>query len=387
MSRKFSKGLQHDSVTGLPKQEDLDQLHDLISSNLKPTGLKTPNRKIVSPDAAKDDEVYELTPNPPAFHSEELAEDMIKVYADALKTNDPLPAGELSVFLKTEAKIGSIEISTRNLELESDAMAGLTNQEYLDIQNGLIPPKSVTTSVVPEISTYGHLAAFVHNDKDLHYQVAYHKLLNLNTPFNKSATRDDNSRHWADFVWFNAPYHCRLMSEVLHKSLIFAWKSKFTYNLPRPEVYGYVLENHPDELLHSHLIKNSPEGQAYFNQFGTYLLKQYYPEGSPAHPSFPQGHQSVAFGVCFVLRYIYDTDADFVVDGVTYNVGEELKKLAYNIAYARTYAGVHYYCDTDSAIEAAEANAAKIIREINKEYGYEVNTHTVIGATGKVYTV
>lgn len=385
-NKVFTKGFLHDEDLNV-SEHDLKDLTEAVAQGYRPTGLKTPNRKMVSPEIGRRQIGFSNTPKPPEFESERIADDYIKCLEYALKRDDLLPEGYLSEFLQADAQVGAAKIKMTDLKLETSADAGLTKEDLLDIQNGLVPKTKVKSYKAKKISTYADLGSFVHDDKDVQYQVAYHNLKKT-APLHRDSNKHDSDKDWGNFVWWNAPYHCRLIAQVLHSSLIFAWQSKYKFMFPRPEYYGYLLENKEEELPFAKKIKESEIGKKYFDKYGTWQLSQMYPEGSPTHPSYPQGHQSVAFGVGLVLRYIFDTDADFkAADGTEKNVGEEISKLSYNVAYARTIAGVHFLCDTDDCIEAAEENAVKIIKQINKEYPFDVNTRNVIGATGKRYSI
>jgi hypothetical protein len=94
-----------------------------------------------------------------------------------------------------------------------------------------------------------------------------------------------------------------------------------------------------------------------FEKYGTYLLPQAFPEGSPTHPAYGSGHATVAGAGTTVLKAWFDESyvlTDPVVptpDGtalVAYTgpdadrltLGGELNKVAANIASARNMAGM-----------------------------------------------
>jgi hypothetical protein len=56
----------------------------------------------------------------------------------------------------------------------------------------------------------------------------------------------------------------------------------------------------------SNVILNSTGLQQSFNPYGTWLLSQAFPEGSPTHPSYPTG-RGVVGGACItVLKFFFD---------------------------------------------------------------------------------
>ena len=104
---------------------------------------------------------------------------------------------------------------------------------------------------------------------------------------------------------------------------------------------------------------------------------QAYPEGCPAHPSYPAGHATVA-GACVTMLKAFFKE-DYVIpnpvvtdpDGLalkpfhgTLTLGDELNKLASNIAMARNLAGVHWRSDSIEGIRLGEAVAIGILQDI-----------------------
>ena len=118
-----------------------------------------------------------------------------------------------------------------------------------------------------------------------------------------------------------------------------------------------------------------------FSQYGSFLLPQAYSEGSPTHPSYPAGHGAVAGSCVTVLKACFKED--FVlpepviasVDGSTLEpyqgddltVGNELNKLANNIAIGRNFAGVHYRQDGVQGLFCGEQQAISLM--INTKEG------------------
>jgi hypothetical protein len=116
-----------------------------------------------------------------------------------------------------------------------------------------------------------------------------------------------------------------------------------------------------------------------------YLLSQMFPEGSPAHPSWPSGHATVAGACVTVLKAIFD-DCHFVIDpnsppadpqpyvsnGQPLNMGDELDKLASNIAFGRDFAGVHYRSDGEHGILLGEEVAIRYLQDHLREYREEI---------------
>ena len=107
-----------------------------------------------------------------------------------------------------------------------------------------------------------------------------------------------------------------------------------------------------------------------------------YPEGCPAHPSYPAGHAVIAGACVTVLKAIFDEN--FVIlnpvvasdDGLSLlpysgpplTLGNELNKLASNIALARDVAGVHWRSDGIQGLLLGEAVAISVLTDYRVTY-------------------
>jgi hypothetical protein len=115
--------------------------------------------------------------------------------------------------------------------------------------------------------------------------------------------------------------------------------------------------------------------------YDTYLLPQMFPEGSPAHPSWPSGHATVAGACVTVLKAIFD-DCHFIIDphsppgnpqpypsaAAPLYLRDELDKLATDIAFGRNFAGVHYRSDGEHGILLGEEVAIRYLQDHLREY-------------------
>lgn len=203
--------------------------------------------------------------------------------------------------------------------------------------------------------------------------------LNPGNPYNYSQTQ-------VGFATFGAPMIKTLMSEVATRALKAVWFQKwFVHRRLRPEEFGGRVDrtlkgiiSYPinDEVLDSQAV------QAVFDKYGTFLLPQAFPEGSPVHPSYGSGHAAVAGASVTILKAMFD--GSFVIpkpvmataDGlavVPYNgppltVEGELDKLATNVAIGRSHAGVHWRSDAETGIRLGEAVAISILRDQRLTY-------------------
>ena len=161
----------------------------------------------------------------------------------------------------------------------------------------------------------------------------------------------------------------------------------------RPEEYG--------ALVHANLTKSTPAPQAagalhkdvlnsavlpiIHQAYGSFLLPQAFPEGSPTHPCYPTGHGTVGGACITVLKFFFDgsqkirpllthAGRDVVVpstDGLSLNtytgadrdnldINGELNKLAYNISFGHgIHAGIHFRSSTLLVDSAGRADCAQ----------------------------
>jgi hypothetical protein len=114
---------------------------------------------------------------------------------------------------------------------------------------------------------------------------------------------------------------------------------------------------------------------------GSYLLPQVYPESSPLHPSYPSGHAVVAGACVTILKAYFDESAVISnpvkpsPDGVALErydgrltIGDELDKLASNVALGRNMAGIHYRSDYEAGLNLGEEVAIRLLEEQKNIY-------------------
>jgi hypothetical protein len=172
----------------------------------------------------------------------------------------------------------------------------------------------------------------------------------------------------------------------------------------RPEAYSGNVHNQLTHQASYPLPKrllSSPVLTAIFNQFGTYLLPIAYAEGCPPHPSYPQGHGTLVGAAVTVLKAFYDES--FVIanpmvassdglslipyTGATLTIGNELNKLAANIARGRDAAGVHWRSDGMNALLLGEAVAIKILKDLKSNYWEPFAGFQLTKFNGKTITI
>jgi hypothetical protein len=210
--------------------------------------------------------------------------------------------------------------------------------------------------------------------------------LNPGNPYGTSKTQNG-------FGTFGPPDIGASIEEVACKALNAVWWQKWMVHLrPRPEAIGGIVhllktgqQNRTDVRL-SNVVLNSDAVQKTYKQYGTYLLPQAFPEGSPAHPSYPTGHGTVAGACTTVLKFFYD--GNFVLpnpvvptsDGLSLvpytgadasqlTVNAELNKLGHNVTFGHgIHAGIHWRSDSDTSLLFGEAVAINFLRNKARMY-------------------
>jgi hypothetical protein len=187
------------------------------------------------------------------------------------------------------------------------------------------------------------------------------------------------------------------------RALKAAWFHKWIVDLRmRPEEYGALVQAHhtkttPVPQASKALNKDVLKSQVLpiiFSTFGSLLLPQAFPEGSPTHPCYPTGHGAVGGACITALKFFFDgshkirpllTSAGQDVsvpstDGLSLNtytgadrdnldINGELNKLAFNISFAHgIHAGIHFRSSTLQSILLGEQVALSVLQDRAKSY-------------------
>lgn len=176
------------------------------------------------------------------------------------------------------------------------------------------------------------------------------------------------------------------VAKAAQYALDHAWYQKWlVHRRLRPEAFGGRIHNvktaatnYPinPEILASDALTRT------FSRFGTYLLPQAFPEGAPNHPAYPSGH-AVYIGAEVTMLKAFLKE-DFVIpnpqvasadgltlqpySGATLTVGNELNKLAWNVALGRNFGGVHYRSDAREGILLGEQVAIRLMQDLKTLY-------------------
>ena len=280
-----------------------------------------------------------------------------------------------------------------------DYMTSFT--DWLTVQNGGVTGLQNQKDFQLRYQYNGRsLAAYTH--LDVLYQAYFTAFLVLNTigaPLNPGnpyiGSRTENG-----FSTFGGPDFAATLAEVATKALNASWYQKWFVHLrPRPEATGGIVhllktgQGDKTDARLSNVILNSQGLLQSHDRYGTWLLSQAYPEGSPTHPAYPTGHGVVGGACITVLKFFFDGNSvipDPVVstsdglslvpytglDAARLTVNGELNKLGHNVSFGHgTHAGIHWRSDTDTSLLLGEAVALSFLRDRAQTYNEPFTIH------------
>ncbi len=222
--------------------------------------------------------------------------------------------------------------------------------------------------------------------------------LDANNPYNEYRTQ-------CAFGTFGPPHIQSMVCAVATNALRAVWYQKwFVHRRQRPEEFAGRIHNHLTNTVKYPInqeILNSAAVQEVFRKFGTYLLPMAFVEGCPTHPAYGAGHATVAGACVTVLKAWFDEDwviPDPVVPtsdglslvpyrGADLTVGNELNKLAANVAFGRNIAGVHWRSDAWESLKLGEAVTIGILTDMKSCYNENFNGFSLTKFDGTRITV
>jgi len=257
--------------------------------------------------------------------------------------------------------------------------------EWLAIQNGAPRDPGRPDGPPRYIQTPRDLATYVHLDGP--YQAYLNACLIL---LAMRAQLDAGnpylySRNQEGLATYGPAHVLTLVAEVVTRALRAIWYQKwFVHRRLRPEEFGGRIHLHKTgrrsyPMIDAEIL-NSGALRATHERWGTYLLRQAYPEGSPTHPAYGAGHAVIAGACVTVLKAWFDESSllpnpkvpneagsqlvDYDgTDRGRLTVGGELNKLASNIPIGRNMAGIHWRTDYNEAVTLGETVAIRLLRE------------------------
>ena len=304
----------------------------------------------------------------------------------------------VSQFLVRPVPYGSGKIEQRNSVPVPGSDFMTAPSEWSQIQSGIPPWREASYDAMPR---------YIRNGRDLaeyvHYDFSYQAFLNaalilinsgpksiLNCNQFKSASNPYRYSTVEDgFVTFGQAEAVDWLGRVTTAALKAAYFQKWiTHRRLRPEALGGLVHQTRTELKKhpiSPSLITSEAVDAVFSRTGSYLLPQAYPEGSPLHPSYPSGHACIAGACSVVLKACFDGSmllpscVEPSPDGVSLvpcsnyspTVGDEIDKLAFNIAAGREWAGIHYRSDSLAGLRLGEDVGVSILQDLACTYTEE----------------
>ena len=312
----------------------------------------------------------------------------------------------------------------------------MTDQaSWLRVQNGQGPFGQNTVDPEPRYIRNGRdYAMFVHNDPLAGLFMTFYNagivLFEKGAPLNPGnpyrAAAEGGYTKQAAFATFGVPFFLGMMGEVATRAFKAVWYAKwFVHRALRPEAFGglvhMTMTGQAKYPLHKDIL-DSNAVKSVFSNYGTYFLPQAFPEGSPQHPSYAQGHGAMAGACATILKaavdgsFLYhalpnritrtgpvDTRATVIVtasgdgrslvpytgaDAHQLTLNGEINKLASNIGLARDFAGIHWRSDYAQGLLLGEAVALSVLRDQSENYvGENFEGFTITKFNGTPVTV
>jgi hypothetical protein len=294
--------------------------------------------------------------------------------------------------------------------------------EFQLVQNGGDSGRSLAFDPTPRFVRNGRdLAAYTHVDVLYQaYFTAFLVLVGIGAPPNPGNPYIGSQSEKA-FGTHGGPDCAATLAEMATRSLKASWYHKWIKDLRmRPEEYG--------ALVHARATNSSPAPQAAasihrdvlnsdalrrtFAIYGTYLLPQAFPEGSPTHPCYPTGHGTVGGACITALKFFFDgsqrirpllTNSGREVavasnNGLSLNaytgsdrnrldINGELNKLAFNVSFGHgIHAGIHFRSSTYWSILLGEQVALSVLQDHAGSYNepFTVNITKFDGTTATI---
>lgn len=289
----------------------------------------------------------------------------------------------ISQLLFHDVPYGTLTINQRQTTFQPGIDHMTTFNEWLAIQEGQQP--SVSSAVDPTsryIRNLRDLAAYV--QKDVVYQAYLNAaliLLGAGAPLKPEVNFYANSTSQAGFINYGPPMLITLLGEASALALRAVWFQKwFIHRRLRPEAFGgrihVEMSSQPGYPIHPDVMNSTAVSRTLSN-YGTSFLPMAFPEGSPRHPAYGAGHNTVAASCASLLKAFFDESAPYPnpmvpsADGLSLvpytgpqlTVGGEIDKLAGNIAQGRNAAGVHWRTDYTGSMPLGEAVTETILAE------------------------
>jgi hypothetical protein len=334
----------------------------------------------------------------------------------------------ISQFMLQPTFFGAQELTQRYQTFLSNQAFMTDAVSYQNVQNGGASGDPVKDGTFRFIRNGRDLTAYTR--VDVLYQAYFTAFLvlagigartNAGNPYGRPGGPIPLSNTQKAFGTLGGPDAAGTLAEMATRALKASWNRKWIVDLRlRPEEYGALVEARrtgstpvpqASTELHSDVLTSAvlPKLLA---QYGTHLLPQAYPEGSPTHPCYTGGHATVAGACCTALKFFFDGSQKIrplllaagsdvkqpTPDGLALanytgadkdqiDINGELSKVAFNVCFGHgVHAGIHFRSSNYWGVLLGEAVALSILTDRAKSYNepFTVNITKFDGTTATI---
>ncbi|MBZ5525295.1 MAG: hypothetical protein LAP21_23960 [Acidobacteriia bacterium] len=294
--------------------------------------------------------------------------------------------------------------------------------EYQLVERGGDSGRQLAFDPIPRYIHMGRdLASYTHVDVLFQaYFTAFMIMAGIGVPLNPSNPYVGSNTE-KPFGTLGGPDIAGLLGEMASRALKGAWFHKWIVNLrQRPEQYAALLQARltntqpvpqASRELHADVL-NSAALPIIRSTYGSWLLPQAFPEGSPTHPCYPTGHGTVAGACITALKFFFNGSAkirpllvaagsdvkESTPDGnslVDYagadkdnlDINGELVKLAFNVTTGHgIHAGIHFRSSNNWSVLLGEQIGLAVLRDRARSYNepFTVNITKFDGTTATI---
>ena len=294
----------------------------------------------------------------------------------------------LSQFLWLDIPYG-IKSIRQNYNVPTRGQSFLMNyEEWLACQRGAKPTTSLAFDATPRfICSARELAEYVH--RDFSFQTYMNAAL-IMLALGKEALSPTNPYRSSRTQFGDITLGSKNVLSLVAQASLLGQKGAYFHKWQvhrrlRPEGFAGRIDTHAighrQYDIHNDILQCEAVARV-LSQHGSRLLPVAFPEGCPTHPSYPSAHACNAGACATVLKAFFDPDyvlshpVESVADGSTLEpwhgadltLGNEIEKLASNIALGRDAAGVHYRSDSIRGLFVGEQQAIWLLRDYSRTY-------------------
>ncbi len=426
----FSKGLPHNSE-GYVLESELIKLISAIKerSFQKLSKVRLGGKlKLIQPSASWSKDIvgsyantYEYNP-PPKLCFDFIASEMVELYCMTLARDVPFSqyTNNLIIidccrYLNSLPKYSHIkgQVTPYNIfrgSMDGDLQANYISQfmyrhkyrSYLEgydfmktwdtalsAQNGHIIEGSAPTRDYPRYIMTGRDLAYYTSIDEISrtYHDVSRMLWNLNIPMNEGIIKETNNVEGLSVDLGRSDLES-MLGLVGRSALLAAFYQGWNNMFLRPEALGIEIERIYRKGSNIHNISSelliNPVLEAVRAINDNVLLSQVRSEGAPLCPSTPNQLATVAGAYTTILKFFFNTKYELDVyepnetgemlisTGMRVTVDDELNKLASNIGFGCSWAGINYHMDTIKGLKLGEKVAINLLQDLVQRYSIPV---------------